>query len=37
MKKLITATLLVASTMFAGGFGTATTDADIQLDNPFNR
>ena len=35
MKKLITATLITMSTLFAGGFGTATTDTDIQLDNPF--
>ena len=35
MKKLLLSCLLAASTMFGAGFGTASTDADVLLNNPF--
>jgi TRAP-type uncharacterized transport system substrate-binding protein len=35
MKKIIVAVLLTALTMFGAGFGTASTDADVLLNNPF--
>ena len=35
MKKIMLAALLAASTIFGAGFGTASTDADVLLNNPF--
>ena len=35
MKKLLITLALTASTIFAAGFGTASTDADVLLNNPF--
>ena len=35
MKKLLTTLALTASTIFAAGFGQASVEQDVQLDNPF--
>lgn len=35
MKKLVLAALVAASTMFGAGFGSASNDPDILLNNPF--
>ena len=35
MKKLLITLALTASTIFAAGFGQASVEQDVQLDNPF--
>ena len=35
MKKLLITLALIASTIFAAGFGQASVEQDVQLDNPF--